>query len=162
MSARQLADPVIPEPPRLGEEGGAPCPACADDPALGRLTVWSNDRWRLHALRDFPLAGTCLLEPRRHVDGLVDLDGQELAELGPLSARISRALYARGDVGRVLVSTFGDGLAHLHVWHIPRPLGALELRGSMLFAWLDELPRPSTEEMTAAAQDLGRRLEDLD
>lgn len=149
-----------PEPPRLGEEGG--CPACADDPALGRITVWAGDRWRLHALRDFPLAGTCLLEPRRHADGLVDLDERELAELGPLSARISRALYARGDVGRVLVTIFGDGLAHLHVWHIPRPLGALDLRGSALFGKLDDLPRPSAEEVTAAAEDLRRRLQDVD
>jgi hypothetical protein len=75
--------------PRLGETGSGDCPACADDPALGRVEVWSDERWRLHVLRDFPLAGTCLLETRRHVDGLVDLDTRELAELGPLSARVS-------------------------------------------------------------------------
>lgn len=148
------------EPPRAGEDGD--CPACADDPALGRIMVWSDERWRLHVLRDFPLPGTCLLEPRRHADGLVDLEERELAELGPRSARISRALYDRGDVGRVLVAIFGDGLAHPHVWHIPRPLGALDLRGSALFAKLDDMPAPAPGAAEAAAEDLRRRLGNVD
>lgn len=153
---RPLSDPVIPEPPRSGDPGGPPCEVC--EPHPDRIVVWADERWHLVAARETPIPGLCLLMPNRHVDGIADLDETELAELGPLCAKVSRALYARGDVGRVVVSTFGDGTAHLHVWFAPRPLGALDLRGSFLWNWLDHLPPLSPETVREAADDLRERL----
>lgn len=158
LTVRTLSDPVVPEPARPGEPGAPPCPVCAPNP--DRLVIWSDERWHLTAVMDTPVPGMCLLQPNRHVDGIQDLDDTELAELGPLCAKISRALYARGDVGRVMVTTFGDGVAHLHVWIAPRPIGLLDMRGSYFWVWYDHLPPLPEEDVRAAAEDLRRRLSD--
>jgi diadenosine tetraphosphate (Ap4A) HIT family hydrolase len=92
-----------------------------------------------------PVPGIVLLEPREHHDSYVDLPPERLAELGPLTARIERALLSLGDVARVHVARWGDGGAHLHQWFFPRPLGQLQLRGSMLPVWLDVLPAVDPE-----------------
>ncbi len=52
-----------------------------------------------------------------------------------------------GDVARVHVNRWGDGGAHFHLWFMPRPLGMLQLRGSMLPMWLELLP--NLDEVTA-------------
>ncbi len=39
---------------------------------------------------------------------------------------------------------------HFHLWFFPRPLGQLQLRGSMLPVWLDVLPPLPADEKEAA------------
>jgi diadenosine tetraphosphate (Ap4A) HIT family hydrolase len=105
----------------------------------------------------------------RHVDGLSGMTPEELAALGPVLARVSRALEERpegapgfgdGRVGRVHVHLWNDGGAHFHAWLLPRPLGYLDLRGSVLVEWEETLPRATEATVLAAAADLRSRLQD--
>lgn len=162
---KQLSEPVVPEPPRYGEDGA--CGACRDDVPPER-EVYRDDLWRAHVVDDFALAGTCLLVPHRHVDGVIGLNDEELASFGPVVARISKALQDRpqgapgfgdGRVGRVHAHLWNDGGAHLHMWFVPRPLGYLDLRGSFLVNWAESLPKATEEEVLAAAADLRSRLQ---
>jgi len=137
---KPLEAPVLPEPPRGGEDG-ASCWAC--DEGLEQA-VWSDDRWKLVAPREAAIP-MVLLEPIAHLD-LGDLDEAYAAELGILTVRIERALMGLGGVGRVHVAKWGDGGSHLHVWFFARPEGLLQLRGSSLSDWTDCLPPMPQDE----------------
>lgn len=136
VTVKELEPPQIPEPARSGETGES-CDICAAEVSAH---VWTNERWRLRAFRDTPVPGMVLLVSRAHHDSYADLPDDLLAELGPLTARIERAVLSMGGVARVHVCRWGDGSAHFHQWFMPRPLGALQLRGSMLPVWMDVLP----------------------
>lgn len=160
-----LADPVIPEPSRHGEVDKPECDACTKEP--DELEVYSDELWTVRVLPDQAFAGTCMLKPKRHVDGVQGLNEPELAAYGPMVARISRALLDRpqgpvgfgdGRVGRVHSHLWNDGGAHLHQWFFPRPLGYLDLLGSVLVEWEETLPRATEEQIMAAGQDLRGRL----
>jgi diadenosine tetraphosphate (Ap4A) HIT family hydrolase len=133
---KALLPPVVPEPPRHDLPGD--CAECArpDD-----NYVWTDAHWRLTAYRPTELPGAVLLEPRAHHDSFADLTPELLAELGPVTARVERAVLSLGGIARVHVARWGDGGAHFHLFFLPRPLGALQLRGSMLPMWLDLLPK---------------------
>jgi diadenosine tetraphosphate (Ap4A) HIT family hydrolase len=163
----ELAAPVVPEPPRSGEGDGGPCFACLDDVPAERV-VHRDELWRVFVLDDIAFAGACMLVSQRHADGLSGLDAAELASLGPLAARITKALEDRpagapgfgdGRVGRVHAHLWNDGGAHFHMWFLPRPLGYLDLRGSALVEWEEVLPRATEQEVLAAAADLRSRLQ---
>jgi len=128
---KQLLPRQVPEPDRTGLTPKT-CSACA---ASDAAYIWTDEHWRLRGMGEpSPVPGIVLLEPREHHDSYVDLPPERLAELGPLTARIERALLS-----------LGDGGAHLHQWFFPRPLGQLQLRGSMLPVWLDVLPAVDPE-----------------
>lgn len=161
-----LAPPVVPEPPRNGEGDGGPCGACADD-REPELEVYRDALWRVQVLKGRAFPGTCMLIPHRHVDGVAGLNDEELASFGPMVARISRALQDRpagapgfgdGRVGRVHGHLWNDGGAHLHMWFFPRPLGYLDLLGSVLVEWEEVLPPASEQQTLEAAADLRSRL----
>jgi diadenosine tetraphosphate (Ap4A) HIT family hydrolase len=148
VQVKALLPPVVPEPTRhdLPED----CSQCrrADD-----SFVWTDANWRLTGYRPTELAGTVLLQTRAHYDSFSDMPTELLAELGPLSARVERAILSLRGIARVHVARWGDGGAHFHLWFLPRPLGALQLRGSMLPMWLDLLPKvPETRADEALDQ----------
>jgi hypothetical protein len=143
---KALLPPEVPEPARKGLSAGD-CSSCTEpDDAY----VWTNRSWRLRGYRETPIPAVVLLETRGHHDSYADLPADLLAETGPLTARVERALLSPGDVARVHVARYGDGAAHFHLWFFPRPLGALQLRGSMLPVWLDVLPLLPADEVDAA------------
>lgn len=163
----ELAAPVALEPPRNGEPGGTPCGACRNDLESWQV-VYRDALWRVHVLKDRAFAGTCMLVPNRHADGVSGLDPEELATFGPMVAKVSKALEDRpagapgfgdGRVGRVHGHLWNDGGAHLHMWFFPRPYGYLDLLGSVLVEWEEVLPRATEEELRAAADDLRSRLQ---
>jgi diadenosine tetraphosphate (Ap4A) HIT family hydrolase len=133
---KALGPSQIPEPARAGAEA-ADCPLCSrpDDAYL-----WTDQHWRLLPFDGIPLRGCVILEGRRHVDSFVDLSTDEAASVGPVLAKVERAVLSIGEVGRVHVSRWGEGIAHFHVWVMPRPLGVFELRGPSLMPWMDALP----------------------
>lgn len=90
-----------------------------------------------------------LLKPREHVDSYADMPTDRLVAIGRMTARVERALLGLGDVGRVHVNRWRDGGAHFHLWFMPRPLGMLQLRGSMLPMWPDLLPDLDEHEARA-------------
>lgn len=149
LTVKPLDAPVIPEPARHGA-GGIGCRSCdrTDDDF-----VWTDRHWRLQGYSPSPIPGVVLLTSREHYDSFADLPPELLAELGLMTARVERVLLDLGGVARVHVVRWGDGGEHFHVWFMPRPLGMLQLRGSMLSVWLDVLP-PIPE--TALEQTLRR------
>jgi diadenosine tetraphosphate (Ap4A) HIT family hydrolase len=140
---RALEPPEQAERPRYGERG-VDCRACTlDDDAY----IWTNQRWRLHAI-DPPngLPVVVLLEPREHYAEPGELPDELAAELGVLLARIERAVRSVGEIGRVHVCRWGDGGEHLHWWFMARPTRLHQLIGSFAAIWDDILP-PTPEEV---------------
>jgi diadenosine tetraphosphate (Ap4A) HIT family hydrolase len=146
IAVKPLEPPVIPEPERqaLTPESCMSCQKADDE------YVWTDERWRLVPFAPTQVRGIVLLETRDHRDSFTDLGPDLLADLGPMTARIERVLLDLGEVARVHVCRWGDGGAHFHLWFIPRPLGALQLRGSMLPMWMDVLPDLDDEVADAA------------
>jgi diadenosine tetraphosphate (Ap4A) HIT family hydrolase len=153
---RPLAAPVIPEPPRRGEPGGEACGICT---GYATAAVWSDNLWSLHPPVGGSLPGAVWLASRSHVDSFRDLSPEALADFGPITAAVERAVLSLGNVGRVHVNRWGDGGAHFHVWYLPRPLGMLEARNMMLPLWEDVLPNVSGQELREAAERVAAALE---
>ncbi len=141
LRVKVLATPVLPEPARVGE-AGRDCPSCAttDDEC-----VWTDEDWRLKAIRRSALPAVLILEPRAHHDG-ADLPADLAKQLGPMLLRVERAISTLDGVGRVHWNKWGDGGAHLHVWFFARPAGMMQLRGTCLPLWDDLLPVPPGEQ----------------
>ncbi|WP_406052306.1 hypothetical protein [Kribbella sp. NBC_00889] len=143
-----LADPVLPEPPRRGEEGGEPCPKCADP---DRFAIWRDEQWQLKTFAAGGLPFVAVLEPHEHYR-LDNLPPELTATLGPLIQRVANAIRQIDGVGRTHFSRWGDGSEHFHLWFLARPAGMMQLRGAMIAAWDDVLPKIPDEELTANAR----------
>ncbi|MBA3265278.1 MAG: hypothetical protein H0T14_02730 [Nocardioidaceae bacterium] len=146
MTVKPLDAKVIPEPHRHGVTPET-CRACQRS---DETYVWTDENWRLTGVQPTELPGIVILETREHHDSFIDLPPNLLTQLGPLIARIETALLRLGDIARVHVNRWGDGGAHFHVWFMARPLGMLQLRGSMLPLWLDFLPTVEPRESRTA------------
>ena len=145
---------VIPEPPRPGDPGGPPCRICTRRDEPDEHEIWRDDHWVLRVPGQTSLPGTVWLATWDHHDSFADLPPELAAGYGPLAGRIERAILSLGDVGRVHVNRWGDGVAHFHIWFIPRPLGMLDATREMLMLWEDVLP-PATADQIAEA---GKRI----
>ncbi|MFG2334976.1 hypothetical protein [Streptomyces yangpuensis] len=129
-----LRPPVLPEPPRHGEDP-ADCGACrARDEG-----IWLDDRWRLSRIGGVGVPLALMLHPRDHFD-LADLPDELAAELGVLTTHIARHVQALPHIARAHVQRIGDGGAHLHIWFFARPEGQSQMYGSWLVVWDDLLP----------------------
>ena len=146
IAVKPLQAPLVPEPARSAESA-ADCATCARPESE---ILWADADWAVQAYRDSPFPGVVLLVTRGHYDSYADLPQRLLAQLGPMTARVERAVLSVGDVARVHVCRWGDGSAHFHQWFLPRPLGALQLRGSMLPMWMDLLPVLPADAVDAA------------
>ncbi len=130
----QLRPPVVPEPPRHGEDP-ARCGSCQRRDE----GIWLDARWRLTRVGGVGVPLVLMLHPRDHHD-LDDLDDDLAAELGVLSTHLARHVEALPHISRSHVYRIGDGGAHLHVWFFARPEGQAQLYGSWLVVWDDLLP----------------------
>jgi diadenosine tetraphosphate (Ap4A) HIT family hydrolase len=149
---REPGERQIPEPPRRGEPGGAPCGICT-----GKTTsaVWSDENWTLHPPVGGSLRGAVWLASREHVDSFSDLPDELAADFGRVAGRVEKAmLTVLDDVARVHLYRWGDGGSHFHVWFLPRPLGMLEATGMMLPLWEDVMPNLTDEELANAAREI--------
>lgn len=98
--------------------------------------------------------GYLMLEPRRHVAGLADLDDAEAQALGLLVARLSRALKACEQAEHVYAFVLGDRVPHLHIHLVPRYPGTpREYWGVRIDEWPDA-PRGGEPEITALCRRL--------
>ena len=154
----ELGPRVIPEPPRVGEPGGAPCRPCEWLATYGQpgheAPIWANEEWVLCQATGVTIPGVVWLTSRSHHDSFADLPDHLAASYGPVVARIERAILGLGDIARVHVYRWGDGLAHFHVWFFPRPLGMLEAKREMLPLWADLLPEAPKEVVADAERKI--------
>ncbi|WP_265444924.1 hypothetical protein [Flexivirga meconopsidis] len=144
------------EPDRRGEDP-ATCDCAGPDSADDGLLVWSNDRWRLTIVPDTGLPVVLSLGPKRHMD-LPTMPADWAAEFGRLIATISAGIEALPSVGRAQIAKYGDGGAHLHLWLFGRPARMLQLRGSPLLDWEENLPRVPRAVAQANARPIGEAL----
>jgi diadenosine tetraphosphate (Ap4A) HIT family hydrolase len=150
-----LAEPVIPEPPRAGEPGGNPCMTCTGPE---ENAIWADEQWVLKAGREQNgLPMVALLVPREHYR-LDNLPPELTATLGPMIQRVAGAIRQIPGVGRTHFNRWGDGSEHFHVWFLARPLGMMQLRGAMIAAWDDILPRVPTAEFEENARTVAAAL----
>ena len=130
-----LRPPVVPEPPRQGEDP-ADCASCRRRDE----GIWLNEQWRLTRIDDVGVPLVLMLQPRDHYD-LADLPDDLAAEAGVLTTHIARHIEARPHIARAHVYRLGDGGAHLHIWFFARPEGQSQMLGSWLVVWDDLLPK---------------------
>ncbi len=129
-----LRPPMLPEPPRHGEDP-SDCTACSSRDE----GIWLDARWRLTRIPGVGVPLVLMLHPRDHYD-LADLPDELAAELGVLATHITRHMQALSNISRAHVYRIGDGGAHLHLWFFARPEGQSQLYGSWLVVWDDLLP----------------------
>jgi hypothetical protein len=129
-----LRPPVVPEPPREGED-----PSDCRSSRNRDEGIWLNERWRLTRIPGSGVPLILMLHPRDHYD-MADLPDDLAGELGLLSTRIVRHIQALPHISRAHVYRVGDGGAHLHLWFFARPEGQSQLYGSWMPIWDDLLP----------------------
>jgi len=111
---------------RLGDVSQQPCVLCAESVSKDGRYVWEDRLWRLWTRTTGKVPGYSFLNSKRHIPYLTDLDGDEAATLGPVLARITRAIRAATGASLVYLHVFGDGAAHFHMHLVPhRPGDAL-------------------------------------
>ena len=154
LKVRPLDPPVLPEPPRVGEDGDD-CPSCERGDSG---VLWSDERWVLVPL-DEPngLPALVMLETREHLD-LPDLSDELAAEFGRLTVSLVKVMKGLDGVANVHVSRWGDGGAHLHVFFYARPAGFSQLRGTVLALWDDILPATPRDEWDTNLRLIARGL----
>lgn len=93
------------------------------DAQFQRTRIWEDSLWRLSAVLQGPIPGFAHLEPKRHIPYVTDLDGPEAATLGPVLARVTRALRSAAQAEFAYVYVFGDRVPHLHLNLAPHRSG---------------------------------------
>lgn len=91
--------------------------------------------------------GQLVVEPKRHVPGIADLDESEAAAVGRACSRMARLLQDVEGAEHVYLWVVGDEVPHLHVHLVPRYPGTpCEYCGPGVTRW-PEGPRVDSEAM---------------
>lgn len=141
----RLRPPVLPEPPRHGEDP-SDCGSCRDRDK----GIWFSERWRLTRIGGVGVPLVLMLHPLDHYD-MADLPDELAAELGVLSKHITGHIQALPHITRAHIYRIGDGGAHLHIWFFARPEGQAQMYGSWMVIWDDLLPEYPAEVAEADA-----------
>jgi hypothetical protein len=145
------------EPPRAGENPAECSCARLPESALEERLVWSNERWQLHLDAHSRLPIGLNLGPREHCD-LPTVPDHLAGEMGRLLVAVTAGVESLPGVGRAHVAKYGDGGAHLHWFVFGRPARMLQLRGSPLLDWEENLPPVPIEVHRANAEHVARHL----
>jgi hypothetical protein len=150
--------PLADDEPARGGEDPADC-SCArpPDPRMQEVLVWSNERWQLHLDTGMKLPIGVNLGPREHCD-LPTVPAHLADEMGRLIVAVSSGIESLPSVGRVQLAKYGDGGAHLHLFFFGRPARMLQLRGSPLIDWEENLPPVPLEVHRANAEHVAGHL----
>ncbi|MGI8524222.1 MAG: hypothetical protein ACR2K3_13090 [Nocardioides sp.] len=147
------------EPPRGGEDPATCWCASEPDPGFLEQRVWGNGRWWLTLNTDMKLPIAMNLVPAHHCD-LTDVPDGLADEMGRIIVVVSAAVEALPSVGRVQIAKYGDGGAHLHLFFFGRPARMLQLRGSPMLDWEENLPAVPLEVLRANAEFVAERVVD--
>jgi diadenosine tetraphosphate (Ap4A) HIT family hydrolase len=147
------------------------CRGTKGDIELHRIQVWEDSLWRLTLSLDAEVVGFAYLEPKRHIQHLTDLDGEEARTFGTVLARVSKVLRDETNAELVYVYVFGDSVPHLHVHLAPHrqgdALNAQMIRGEIVAEKLEsgteryiskEFPPLPEEELRTVAHRVQQRL----
>ena len=145
------------EPPRAGEDPANCSCARPEDHARADRLVWSNERWQLTLDTSMKLPIGVNLGPREHCD-LPTVPDHLAGEMGQLIVVVSAGIESLPSVGRVQLAKYGDGGAHLHLFLFGRPARMLQLRGSPLLDWEENLPPVPLEVHRTNAEHVARHL----
>ena len=118
------------------------CRGIDGDAEFERFQVWEDRHWRLTVSLSSEVAGFAYLEPKRHIQHITDLDGEEARTFGDVLARSTRVLREETGAEVVYVYIFGDGIPHLHVHLAPHRTGDA-LSSQMVRGELSEEHLPS-------------------
>ncbi|AEV38878.1 HIT family hydrolase [Pseudovibrio sp. FO-BEG1] len=100
------------------------------------------------------LIGALIIEPRTHVQNWSELPPEQAGKLGSLIGQITGLLYAHEEIEHVYTWVFGDAVAHLHVWLMPRYKGTpREYWGTKVTEW-PEAPKGGHSEMAQFISEL--------
>ncbi len=141
------------------------CFSCREEQHLPNdrpeTAIWLSDEWRVAHATGSSLLGWLVVLPRRHVEGVHELNASEAATLGPLLHLVSSALVVVLGCSKTYVAMFAEapGFTHVHFHVMPRAADLpKELRGTKVF---DYLKRPEGEWVPLERQrDFARRLHD--
>ncbi|PUA79287.1 hypothetical protein [Nocardioides currus] len=148
------------EPARRGEDP-ADC-WCHQEEVPARIAdnvLWSNERWLVTLDHQMRLPMSCNLMPREHCD-LGAVPSHLSGEMGALIVALSAAIESLPSVGRSQLAKYGDGGAHLHLFFFGRPDRMLQLRGSTMLDWEENLPAVPLEVLRANAAYVAEQLVD--
>jgi diadenosine tetraphosphate (Ap4A) HIT family hydrolase len=65
--------------------------------------------------------GFLIIKLKRHCEHLAELRAEEAAALGPVVQATCAALARVLEPAKIYVSSFGEGVQHIHFWVLPRP-----------------------------------------
>ncbi|HEU4514168.1 MAG TPA: hypothetical protein VFR87_13765 [Nocardioidaceae bacterium] len=151
---RILQPPLEAEEPRNGEND-QPCWRCEHE--LENV-IWRNEDWLVASTpRPTGLPVVLALESRAHMDFL-DMDDVLASEFGRITNNLHRILHYLPNVGRVHISKWGDGGAHLHTWFMARPARMPQLRGTFASLWDDILPPVPEDIWRSDLHEVARKL----
>jgi diadenosine tetraphosphate (Ap4A) HIT family hydrolase len=102
--------------------------------------------------------GWVVIETRRHVHELGDLNDAESRELGPLMARLAWALAQMVGAEHVYSFLMGDGVPHFHLHLFPRYPGTPREFWGTRVDEAPDVPRGGIEEVRGIVTSLQRAL----
>jgi diadenosine tetraphosphate (Ap4A) HIT family hydrolase len=125
------------------------CYSCAENEHLQshqpETAIWLSDEWRVAHSLNSALLGWLVVMPRRHVEGVHELNDVEVAALGPLLRQVSARLVDVLGCAKTYVVMFAEqpGFTQLHFHVIPRNADLPdEFRGAKGF---DFMKRPKAQ-----------------
>ena len=155
LRVRALDPPVLPEPPRNGEDGPQACVICQDGL---RQAVWADEHWMLrHSGGPTAIPVVVLLCPIGHHD-LSDLPAERAAEIGPMLQRVERAIMSVGGPAHEPQVQVRGAVADLRRVDPADPAGLTQLRGSCLPLWDDVLPKQDEAQWRAVLSEVAAAL----
>jgi diadenosine tetraphosphate (Ap4A) HIT family hydrolase len=97
---------------------------CASVERAGRepaSAVHQDELWVVHPIpQGNGVPGWLLVQSRRHVAGIQELDAAEAASLGPLLVRLQRVLIEVTGAERIYTASLNESAPHLHIHLAPR------------------------------------------
>src|SRR3954462_9561362 len=99
------------------------CPMCeiaantADDP----MVVYQDEHWVARSISGTPaVAGWLLLQSRRHIPDVTELNADEAATFGSVIQPVSAAVREATGALRVYIASLNEGNPHFHSHVLPR------------------------------------------
>ena len=108
--------------------------------------VFSGYSWSASG-QNTPFLGGFIVEHKRHIPTLAELNDEEAETIGRVIRDVSKALKKSVNAEHIYVFILGHNIPHLHIWVIPRyPDTPREFWGFKMFEWPDR-PNGGREEV---------------